>query len=130
MNLAGDRLASVTNPSYTAAYAYAADGLRLRACPEPALFIPSGAEGSLPKGALACHLRRRGSGATTAGGGCQMKSSHPDQKRSYAANGRVASTGVATKPLSAAASPCAPASEGRLSCLHLHQPMPARREVH
>jgi len=30
MNLAGTRLTSVTNPSYTAAYTYAADGLRLR----------------------------------------------------------------------------------------------------
>jgi len=31
MNFAGNRLASVTNPSYTAAYTYAEDGLRLRA---------------------------------------------------------------------------------------------------
>jgi len=31
MNFAGNRLVSVTNPSYTAAYTYAADGLRLRA---------------------------------------------------------------------------------------------------
>jgi len=30
MNSAGNRLVSVTNPSYTAAYTYAADGLRLR----------------------------------------------------------------------------------------------------
>jgi len=31
MNFAGNRLVNMTNPSYTAAYTYAADGLRLRA---------------------------------------------------------------------------------------------------